>query len=222
MCFSATASFVTAGLTGTIGIVSLTRIHTRREIPLATVPLFFAIQQSIEGALWLALPADPHDPTVSGLALAFLLLADVVWPIYAPFTVWLIEPSASRRRPMLVCIVIGVGVSAWLLWRLLTHSYGASILGNHIDYVTEGRHSDVLGLAYLTATCLPMVLSTRRTLIVLAAIVLVGSITADIFYWREFTSVWCFFAAAASVVILGHFQHRRRGRLRLARVTTKV
>jgi hypothetical protein len=32
---------------------------------------------------------------------------------------------------------------------------------------------------------------------------------AYIFYSVAFTSVWCFFAGAAGIVILGHFEHVR-------------
>jgi hypothetical protein len=216
MCFSATASFVTAGLTGVVGIVSLTRVNTWREIPLATVPIFFAIQQTIEGSLWLALLADPQGPAVAGLTLAFLLFAEVVWPIYAPLTVWLAEPAARRRQSMLICMAVGLSVGTYLLWWILTHTHGAAIINEHIDYITEDGHSDALDLAYLAATCSAMLLSSLRTLVVLGAIVLVGSVTAYVVYWEAFTSVWCFFAATASIVILGHFEYARRRRLRSA------
>jgi hypothetical protein len=56
MCFSAPASFITAGITGAIGVVALTRINEPRELPLAGTPLLFALQQGIEGLLWLKLP----------------------------------------------------------------------------------------------------------------------------------------------------------------------
>jgi hypothetical protein len=216
MCFSATASFVTAGLTGSVGVLALTRVSSRREIPLATVPIFFAIQQSIEGTLWLVLPSDPQGPFPAGLTLAFLLYAEVLWPVCAPLTVWLAEPRAQRRRPMLACVIVGLTVGLYLLWWILTHAFASAIVGNHIEYVTEARHSDALGAAYLLATCLPMLLSSQRTLIVLGVIVLIGSVTAHIFYWEAFTSVWCFFAAAASIVILAHFERNRRQRFRTA------
>ena len=38
----------------------------------------------------------------------------------------------------------------------------------------------------------------------------VGCATAFLFYWEAMVSVWCFFAAAASVVILWHFEAKRR------------
>jgi hypothetical protein len=43
-----------------------------------------------------------------------------------------------------------------------------------------------------------------------------GSAVAYAFYWKSFVSVWCFFAAAGSVLILLHFERSRRQRLGLA------
>jgi hypothetical protein len=212
MCFSASASFVTAGLTGAIGVVSLTLANRPRELPLAAVPLLFALQQGVEGLLWLNLPSAPDAAIGKDLTACFLFLAEVFWPVYAPLAIWLIEPGPARRRLMLLCLAVGLGVSCVLLRSLLAGSHRASILDEHIVYVTEVRHSDILSVAYLVATSLPLMLSSRRTLLALGTIVLVGSVVANIFYWEAFVSVWCFFAAAASAVILCHFQSSRRRR----------
>jgi len=45
-----------------------------------------------------------------------------------------------------------------------------------------------------------------------------GSVIAYHFYRTAFVSVWCFFAAGASLVILGHFEWSHRQRLRNAAV----
>ena len=216
MCFSPTASFITAGLTGTIGLVSLTRANGPREWPLASVPIFFATQQSIEGLLWLDLPLEPAGPMATGLPLLFLFFAEVFWPIYVPVAVLLVEPSARCRHRMFICFAVGLSVSTYLLWWILTHTHSASIIDDHIVYYTEERHSDALGLAYLVATGLPGMLSSRRSLFALGSIILVGSAVAYVFYWDAFVSVWCFFAAAASVLILCHFEWSRFRRLSMA------
>jgi hypothetical protein len=39
---------------------------------------------------------------------------------------------------------------------------------------------------------------------------------AYVLYWEAFVSVWCFFAAAASAVILWHFELSRRRSFRMA------
>jgi hypothetical protein len=216
MCFSATASFVTAGLTGSIGIVSLTRVNAPRELPLALTPILFALQQGIEGLLWLEIPVAPSGWAAGSLTLLYLLFAQVLWPVYAPSAVYLIEPSQGQRRIMLVCLAVGVVVSGCLLWSILTESPGAVVRDYHVVYVTGQRSPMALALAYLVATSLPPLLSSRRTVAALGVLVLLGSIVAYVFYWRELVSVWCFFAAAASVVILCHFERSRRQRLRIA------
>lgn len=192
------------------------RVKDPRELLLAGTPLLFAIQQSIEGLLWLDLPLAPNGSTAAGLTLLFLLTAEVLWPVYAPMAVLLIEPNEGRRRLMLVCLALGAGVAAYLLWSILTRTHGAVILDDHIVYVTEHRQSDVIALSYLAATGFSLVLSSQRTVASLGAIILVGSAVAYAFYWEAFVSVWCFFAAAASVVILCHFEWSCRQRVRIA------
>jgi hypothetical protein len=216
MCFSATASFVTAGVTGAIGIVSLARVNDPRELPLAATPILFALQQSIEGLLWLDLPLAPDGSISTALALSFLFFAEVFWPIYAPIVVLLIEPKGSRRNLMFACLAIGAAVGCYLFWSIVTGPHSAVILDDHIFYVTEHRRSDVVALAYLAATTLPLFLSSQRTVVTLGAIIFLGIAVAYVFYWEAFVSVWCFFAAAASVVILCHFEWSRRQRLRMA------
>ncbi len=216
MCFSAEASFVTAAVTGTIGLVSLTRAARPRDLPLAAMPIVFAVQQTVEGLLWLTLPLAPEGAIANGLTLLFLVLAEVFWPLYMPITVLLIEPNELRRRLMMVCLVMGAFVAAHLLWSILAQPHSAAIQGGHIVYVTEYRHSAPRLLAYLAATSLALMLSSRRTLLALGAIILAGSSVTYVFYWEAFVSIWCFFAAAASVVILCHFEWERRQRLHVA------
>ena len=216
MCFSATASFVTAGVVAAIGAAALSRVKEPSELPLAGTPVLFGLQQAVEGLQWLTLPLAPGSSISTGLTVLYLFFAEVLWPVYAPIAVWLVEPSERRRQVMVVCLAVGVGVGAYLLWPLFTQPHSASIVKGHIVYVTENRHSEAVGLSYLAATCLPLILSSQRTLVVLGAVVLIGSGTAYLLYWEAFVSVWCFFAAAASVVILYHFEQSRRRRTRLA------
>ena len=147
MCFSAPASFVTAAITGAIGIVTLTRVNEPRELPFAAAPLLFAFQQAVEGLLWLNLPGAPDGPLTTALTFLYLFFAEAFWPLYAPLAVWLIEPSVHRRHLMVVCLGVGAGVGAYLLWWLLGHPHVATIQDGHIVYVTEYRHTDAIGVA---------------------------------------------------------------------------
>jgi hypothetical protein len=158
--------------------------------------------------LWLSLPSAQGAST--DLALLFLFLAEVFWPIYAPIAVALIEPSKSRRRLVYLCLAVGVGVGAHLLWSILTQAQDVMILNGHITYMTKHEHTNVVVGAYLIATCLPLLVSSHRAVAAVGATVLIGYATAFIFYWQAFVSVWCFFAAAASILILLHFELERR------------
>ena len=217
MCFSATASFVTAGITGAAGIAALSRAREPREWPVAAVPLIFAVQQSIEGLLWLQLPVAPDSASSTFLTYLYLLFAEVWWPLYAPLACLLIEPIKLRRLAMGACLSVGLVVAAYYLVAIFTHPHAARVLGGHIVYVTEAPISYPLGTAYLVATGIGIALSSHRAMVVLAAIVIAGAYLSYTLYWESFVSVWCFFAAAASVVILAHFERAHRRHLRAGR-----
>ena len=216
MCFSAPASFVAAGLTGIIGIIALTRVNEPRQLPLAATPLLFALQQGVEGLLWLNLPLAPEGYLSTALTFVYLFFAEAFWPVYAPLAVWLIEPSARRRLLMVICLGAGAGVGAYLLWWILAHPLLATIQDYHILYRTGDHQPDTVRVAYLAATGVPLLLSSHRTVVIFGAIVLAGLVVAYAFYWEALVSVWCFFAAAASVVVLYHFEWARRSALRSA------
>ena len=122
---------------------------------------------------------------------------------------------------MLLCLAAGVAVGSYLLWGIVTRPHGAVILDDHIVYVSEYRSSGAVALAYLVATPLPLLLSSRRTVTALGVIILAGTVAAYAFYWEAFVSVWCFFAASASVVILYHFAWAHRQPLRYAPIASK-
>jgi len=216
MCFSPTASFTAAAITAAIGVVTLRRANGVREVPLAAMPIIFAVQQGTEGLLWLDLPGSPNGVMAVALTFAFLSFAYVLWPIFVPIALFFSEPDKVRRRLMFFCVAAGVGLGGHLLLWLIRHRFGATIVDEHIVYDT-GYHATVpAGLAYLIATGLPFMLSSHRWIFVLGVIIAVGSVVAFGFYWEAFVSVWCFFAVAASAVIFWHFEAARRLRSRIA------
>jgi hypothetical protein len=213
MCFSASASFVAAGATGVAGIVALTRVNEVREVPLAATPLFFAFQQSIEGMLWLNLPHASDGLLSTTLTLLYLVFAEVFWPLYAAIAAWLIERSQRRRHLMAIGLVFGASVGAYLLWWMLGRPYSATIADGHIAYMPTYWQPYNAGVVYVAAAGLPLLLSSQRTVFIFGVIILVGLVVARAFYFEAFISVWCFFAAMASITILLHFELLRRSRL---------
>lgn len=206
MCFSSTASFVTAAFTGMAGFLCVTTVKEWREAPLAATPLLFAVQQGLEGSLWTVLP---HGPTGAATVLTYgyLFLAQTFWPIYAPAAALLVEPDPRRRKVIRACLVAGVIVGAWLFWTLVTRPHQAVLACDHVVYDTSDNSalSLLVGASYLCAVSLPLLASSFRTVVVLGLIVLAGCAVSYLFYFAAFQSVWCYFAGAASIVILGRF-----------------
>lgn len=215
MCFSATASFAAAAATGAIGVFVLARTQQARDLPLAAMPLFFAAQQFVEGGLWLTLPVAPESAVTSWLTHTFLAFALVFWPVFAPAAALSAEDEAWRRPPMFILLALGVGVAAYFLWTVQLGVHEARIVGGHIDY-DIGTTPDTVAFFYLIATTTALLLSSRPAVALFGALVFTGSLITYLFYAQALISVWCFFAAAGSVVIAVHFERVRAHRLALA------
>lgn len=209
MCFSAAASLITAGMVGAIGVVAVRSVRSPAELPLACIPVLFAAQQAAEGGLWLALEQGDAGPWPGLFTQVFLAFALVIWPVYAPVAAWLVEPDPLRGQIMQASFLVGVAVAAFFLVQLMTLHNEGYISDGHILYRTDVDAPVLAGLIYLGAAVLSLVVSSHRAIAVLGAIICVGALVTYAFMQEVFVSVWCFFAAASSFVILAHFQHSR-------------
>lgn len=209
MCFSAVASFMAAGITGAVGVATVSKVRHPSELPLAAIPLLFAVQQFGEGLLWLALAESPTGEAAMRLTTVFRLFAGGLWPALAPAAVYLIERDAMRRRLMLPLVGLGLAVALYYTMEVVWHANVAAIAGGHIAYEIDRAHSVSAALAYLAATSVPLVLSAEKLMVGLGAVILAGCLFAALTYWQAFVSVWCFFAAAASVIILMRMDEAR-------------
>jgi len=216
MCFSATASFTVAAATGAVGIASLKLVGQRNEIPLAFVPILFAGQQAIEGTLWLMLPGDGVDnATIGALSVAFLIVAEVIWPLFIPIAVLLIEPEPRRRLALKTIVVLGIVVSIDLFQALLNNLPIAIIQGHSIRYPGYIEHLSWQQSLYLLCTCASLLLSSHRMIQAIGVIIVIGLAVSAYAYYATLVSVWCFFAAADSTLLYFHF--KRMGAIAQAR-----
>ncbi|HKQ29664.1 MAG TPA: DUF6629 family protein [Burkholderiales bacterium] len=209
MCFSATASFVAAGALSVTGVVTLRMVSCRAEIPFATIPLLFAIQQAVEGLIWLSLR---NGPLPAGAPLTFLysLFSHVFWPIFVPFAVGCLETVRWRKRALAVCQAVGLGAGLYLLYSIVRFPLTARVLDDHIAY--DGTHLYILPVMalYLIATCVSSLLSGYRIIQVFGALSLISFVTAYVIHTATFVSVWCFFAAVLSSIVWLYFRQSRK------------
>ena len=81
-----TASF-TAGVPLLLVGVTISRVRNRKDQLYALIPMLFAIQQLIEGALWLIFP-DKAPLFKIILTYAYSVFSHVLWPMYIPIAVF--------------------------------------------------------------------------------------------------------------------------------------
>jgi hypothetical protein len=211
MCFSATASFSAGALLLGVGALTLKSARRPRELPFAAIPLLFAVQQLIEGVIWLTFRSDAPLLNVV-LTHVYSFFSHVLWPVYVPVTVLLMEPSGWRRRALLAFVTAGVAVGAYLLYFLIAFPIVSRPVGQHIEYVSPHFFLAAVMTLYLLSTTLSLFLSTHRTVKVFGVLALASFAAAYFFYATWFISVWCFFAAVLSAVVYVHFVLRRTER----------
>lgn len=205
MCFSATASFVSASVTGMAGVAAATQVARFREAPLAAIPFVFSAQQAMEGCVWLAL--QHRLPVADALPLAngFIVCALVIWPLLVPAAAGLIETGDRRLKSMIAMFAGGVIVAAYAAQDIVRHPYAAQIAGHSLCYVNNSPYPPALFPFYALATCGPLVVSSHRALRWFGWIIVIGLALSLLFYFVAFLSIWCFFAAAASVTVCAYF-----------------
>ena len=198
MCFGPTASFTASAALTAVGVASLKKARSKKELLFAALPVFFAAQQFIEGVLWLALQRGQarleHE-----LTFAYFLFAYFFWPIFFPASVYLLEPEKERQRIILPLIFLGIGTSSYLFYFILKDPFRAFAVNCSLHYQTTAHRPYLLIAFYLASTFIPYLLSSYKPVVMLGVINIIFCGIAYYFYHSGFDSVWCYFAAALSI-----------------------
>lgn len=210
MCFSATASFVAGASLSVAGLATIRRARHWTEIPFATIPLLFGIQQITEGVIWLTFR---HEAPIlkQSMTNLYSLFSHVWWPIYIPFALRVLETSPQRRKILLGFQVVGLMVGLYLLYSLIVRPVEAKVVGQHIVYLSPHFYLlPVMGL-YLAATCVSCFFSSHRFVNLFGVLALLTFIAAYAVHVLALVSIWCFFAALLSLLVYLHLRYRHWG-----------
>ncbi len=192
MCFSATASFTAGTALLVVGALTARRARRRTELPFALIPALFGVQQLIEGAIWLTLTADaPLLNTV--LTYVYSLFSHVLWPVYVPVAVFLLEPTPWRRRVLAAIALAGAAVGLYLLYFLASLPIVSQIEGRHITYVSPHFYVVAVMVLYVLGACISMLFSSHKAVQLFGVAAFVAFVAAYSFYAMWLISVWCFF-----------------------------
>ncbi|MFZ4620292.1 MAG: DUF6629 family protein [Bacteroidota bacterium] len=204
MCFSAEASFTGGVVLSAIGVAAIKKVSIPSQTAFASVPLVFGIQQIAEGFVWMSF----RDPAFVGTQKAgmylFLFIARVLWPALMPFSVLMMEEVQKKKNLQRIMLAMGLSVSVYYSYCLLFLNVAPNILGHHVQYISD--FPDWLAVpvfaVYLVACIVPLFISSIKRTRLLGILMFIACLITGIFYVEYLTSVWCFFAAIISVVIL--------------------
>jgi hypothetical protein len=206
MCFSATGSFAVASVIAGIGAVAIQQEKPPTHRMLAVVPLLFAAQQVAEGVVWMTID-HPGQVGLHRMAVdLFLGFALVLWPMWVPISLFVAERNRRRRRALAVLSWIGVAVGVYAAALLIHGRPTTHVAGHSVAYSYRDRGPALVLALYLPGYVLPTVvpffvstISRAKTM----GVVLTLSLLATFVIERQaLTSVWCFFAAILSVLIV--------------------
>lgn len=197
MCFSAEASFTAAVALAGVTYLNFKTIVSRSQIPLALVPAFFGAQQFSEGLVWLAIGNNyqPKELLISAQYL-YLFFAFVFWPLWIPFSLYLVESVNWRKMLIGACFIGGIIFGIACAKFALTEEVTTKVYQYSIHYVSN---IPTLTPFYAPIVLLPCFLSSYRNMWLFGILTTVSFAAAMYMYEQTFTSVWCFFSAIMSI-----------------------
>jgi hypothetical protein len=204
MCYSAGASFAAAVVISTAGIVAVKSAHKPSQIGFAVIPLIFGIQQFAEGCLWLTLQSSDYETVKSICNYVFLITAQVIWPVMLPLSVLLMEEDNRRKKILRTLLATGMALSLYYGFYLLVSRVTSEILDCHILYSIDRAKiwSLPVFFIYLAVTVAPFFISGARRMYIMGILIILSLAVSVFFYKVHLTSVWCFFAALISIIIV--------------------
>ena len=210
MCFSAPASFVAGAALSAVGVATIRMTSRKAEIPFAMIPFLFGVQQLTEGMIWLSF-RDESPLSNATLTFAYSLFSHVLWPIFVPFAVGLLETVPWRKKAVAACQIAGAAVGLYLLYIVVQFPVTSRVLEKHIAYDSPHFYIVTVMLLYLIATCASSLFSSNRVIQVFGGLSLATFIAAYAIHVATFFSVWCFFAAMLSFIVYRYFRQVRPG-----------
>lgn len=208
MCFSAEASFIVGGTLLVIGAATIRKTVYSKDLAIALIPLIFAIQQMIEGFLWISLTHNDTSQAQFWLSNIYGVFIGIIWPMFAPFAVYCAETDNTRRKIIALIGTAGLSLALYTIAGLTDQPIAAEIVNHSINYKHNVDGHQFVIILYLLATCVPFIFSSYRHLYIAGITITIGFFIAYFTYLETFPSVWCFFAAIASALIYFHFTHR--------------
>jgi hypothetical protein len=127
-----------------------------------------------------------------------------VWGIDRRYVVWpLLGMQGFQLDPELS--LLGGATTLYILWALTAFPLQLYVKRNSIVYINQATNNMAVALLYVIATCGSLFFSKIRMMVIFGVANLVILLAVMEFKRYAFTSLWCAYAAVASVIILAYF-----------------
>lgn len=217
MCFSASASYSASVVLIGAGAYAF-HLSGRLNSPWwklwALVPVFFGVQQAMEGRVWQTLGAGEPDAAVP-FALGFHFFSHFLWLWWLPLASFLVEPGKIRQRIFGGCALFGVFAGTLVISVMLLHPEWI-LIGMREHSITYKFHtpwrSDIdlpitPAALYALTILVPLWFSSHKQIRVFGWLAALSSVFTSVFYDYAYISVWCFFAALLSLYLVYMIRH---------------
>jgi hypothetical protein len=106
---------------------------------------------------------------------------------------------------MLPFLLLGGATGLYVLWALAAYPLQIYVKQDSIVYINQATNNPVVASFYVIATCGSLFFSKVRTMVLFGAANLAILLIVTAVKVYAFTSLWCAYAAIASVIILVYF-----------------
>ena|ERR1017187_158651 len=163
-----------------------------------------------EGVIWLTFH---HDAPLLKQTMTYLYsgFSHVLWPMYVPFAVGVLEAVRWRKKAMFAFEAAGIAVGLYLLYFIVTRPVIAEVVGKHIVYASPHFYLVPVMVFYLAATCVSCFFSSHGFVKLFGVLAFLSFVAAYVVHAMAFFSIWCFFAAILSLLIYLHLRFRDLG-----------
>ena len=204
MCFSPSVSFIAGASLLAVGAGSINYAKEPHQNFFAVIPILFATQQFFEGLLWLSLLNADFLELKRSSMYGFLLFAQIIWPVWVPLSIWNLEEDKKKKKLQTIFLLMGIVVSTYLLFCLLFFPVSTEISNGHIQYALDFPHTEIyiLSIMYFIPIVISPFFSSVKYMKILGVLVFFSFLITSLFFNENLISVWCFFAAIISIMVL--------------------
>jgi hypothetical protein len=199
MCFSAIVSFSAATGLSLLGIGTIRQTTSKSQLLLASFPCLFALQQTLEGFVWLGKSNSYFSQVDTISTYGFLLFATLLWLGLSPLSIYLLEKDANKKRVLFGLGIGGVLLGFYLFGWIVIHGVQPQTFSGNLFYDLKFiPFYETSKYLYLAIIVLPFAIAHSSALKLFSGLITISFVLSQLFFHATMVSVWCFFAALLS------------------------